>query len=721
MSLYELDLQFPMGGLWKRSSLQNQPPYTTPDCLNVRPDCTFGRERGGSRPGLGKAFAAELGSGNPIRMAGDISYVSGDAWVTRFFASSNGTLYLENGSAALASVSSSSTLSSANHLSVGTHLQKAFIADYDDASVVAKTDGIISGSSLTNTGATNFASSGVSAANHVVVFEGSQTAQSEQLKITINGTASAGTFTLRLARIREMELAKSGNTLGYEEITVDYDESATDFQTKLTGLLGIGSGNATVSGTGPWTITFASALANKDMVKHFGVSDYLTEEGNDLAGITANPAVRIQRLRHGGTSFPIRTVAITSVVTTTITLANYEGPDSTGGVKFRVERAPKVFDPVAGTLANWATDSAIKGSVPAGCRILVVWGDRIVVANAKYAPHAYFMCRKRDPFDWDFSQDDAEAAVAGVSGLAGQPSDPITALIPHTDDCLILGCTTSMYVMRGDPGAGGGQIDQLTNKIGVVDKGAWCHAPNPTGGVEALVFLSRDGLYAMSAECGSAPESISRQPLPEELLNIDRTAKTVLLAYDVRYRGIQIWVTDNASAAVTHFWFDWEQKSFWPQTHETDHEPTAIFSRRDNASDYSQVMVCGRDGYVRRFQHNLDQDDGEDFSSYIVYGPLKLARSQRSEGKIVELDGEPAAGSGDIDYEIRVGVTAETALNASAQASGSWNTAGLNPTHNPTAGGAFMTFKLLNGETNAGWAIESISMLLAETGRRRVS
>jgi hypothetical protein len=48
-----LDLRFPVGGLVKRYGYQSQPPYTTPDCMNVRAFDTFeGRERGGSRPGL---------------------------------------------------------------------------------------------------------------------------------------------------------------------------------------------------------------------------------------------------------------------------------------------------------------------------------------------------------------------------------------------------------------------------------------------------------------------------------------------------------------------------------------------------------------------------------------------------------------------------------------------------------------------------------------------
>ena len=62
------ELYFPAGGLNRRAGYQSQPPYTTPDALNVRPfDPIEGRERGGSRPGLVKSFETQFGGGEPIQ------------------------------------------------------------------------------------------------------------------------------------------------------------------------------------------------------------------------------------------------------------------------------------------------------------------------------------------------------------------------------------------------------------------------------------------------------------------------------------------------------------------------------------------------------------------------------------------------------------------------------------------------------------------------------
>ncbi len=72
-----VNLQFPLGGVNKRFAVQKQPPFTTVDALNVRPDGVLeNRLRGGSRPGLGKAYATELGSGSEVTMLAQVRAVS---------------------------------------------------------------------------------------------------------------------------------------------------------------------------------------------------------------------------------------------------------------------------------------------------------------------------------------------------------------------------------------------------------------------------------------------------------------------------------------------------------------------------------------------------------------------------------------------------------------------------------------------------------------------
>lgn len=67
--LIEKTLLFPAAGVNRKSGFESQPPYSTPDCLNVRPFSVIdGRARGGVRPGLEKAYYQLLGSGNRVNL-----------------------------------------------------------------------------------------------------------------------------------------------------------------------------------------------------------------------------------------------------------------------------------------------------------------------------------------------------------------------------------------------------------------------------------------------------------------------------------------------------------------------------------------------------------------------------------------------------------------------------------------------------------------------------
>lgn len=69
----QFEAHFPFGGLDASTTVQTQPPYTTPDCLNVRPTDVFNhRRRGGTRPGFGPAFYGQANGSNPVRLIASI-------------------------------------------------------------------------------------------------------------------------------------------------------------------------------------------------------------------------------------------------------------------------------------------------------------------------------------------------------------------------------------------------------------------------------------------------------------------------------------------------------------------------------------------------------------------------------------------------------------------------------------------------------------------------
>lgn len=373
---------------------------------------------------------------------------------------------------------------------------------------------------------------------------------------------------------------------------------------------------------------------------------------------------------------------------------------------------PKKFNPATATISNWTAATA--GTIPYGSTCICLWRDRIVLSGGTTSPYGIFMSAQGDPEDWDYSATGVGAAVNLALADAGQIGDVVTAMAPHSDTCLIIGSPTQLWIIRGDP-AFGGQADIISQEIGIVDRGAWCTTPD---GV--MVFLSQDGLYAMPKGCaaGNAPESLSREQCPLELLNVDKSTTTVSMAYDVYARGIHIFLTPASAGTPTHWWFDWETKGFWKVTVHSNYDPFCAHSRKNAVSDHSTVMLGCRDGYIRRFQTNLAADDSTNFTSYVFFGPFGESAGMH-DTSLDEMAVTLAQDSGDVDWEIRTADCAEDAFEATAQESGEFTIAGRNNNVNPRVRGAASYIKLSNGESGVAWGFEGGVAKFNKRGKTR--
>jgi hypothetical protein len=404
---------------------------------------------------------------------------------------------------------------------------------------------------------------------------------------------------------------------------------------------------------------------------------------------------------------PAGTYDITNVAAGSITLT--EAPGNSAGCSFRVERGPKVYDPEAGTATIMVASA---GQVPTGCPLICRHLDRIFFGGAEIAPHVWYAARQGDELDWDYAQEDSQRAVAGQASGLGVPGEALTALAPHHDDYLILGCRHELWRMRGDP-AFDTDLDNLSRTVGIVDQDAWCLGP-----AGEMIFLSLDGIYILPPGGETKPISMSREVLPQELLNLDPNTTTVNLEYDVPGRGIDIFLTPDSSNTRTHWWFDWERKTFWPITLESGYEPTATCSLQATAIEDSGVILGGRDGKLRRFTDLAETDCGTAFESYIFLGPVPLA-TDGNVGTLVSMDAVIAEDSGSVGWEVRSALTFEAAVTTAAQTTGTWG-AGLNATVHPGGRGQAYTLKLM-GMGGRRWAFEQIVTVVRESGKRRIA
>jgi hypothetical protein len=320
--------------------------------------------------------------------------------------------------------------------------------------------------------------------------------------------------------------------------------------------------------------------------------------------------------------------------------------------------------------------------------------------------HLWYFSRQGAPLDWDYGQTDVQRALSSQLSEAGVVGQIIKAVAIASDDLVIFFCNTSTWRLCGDP-TYGGQLGKVSGTIGCVDKGAYCFTSKTT-----IVFLSFDGIYALEAGSTAEPQEISNNNLPIDLKSIDNKLHTVTMAFDVYYKGIQINITPKSGGLSAHWWFDWDNKSFWPVLLSTTHQAYSTMYYSDENKDF---LGC-KDGYLRHYDMASATDDGTAISSYIWYGPIRIAGDERAAGKIIEIGADTAVGSGNITWEIYVGNSYEQCLLATAFATGSWSLEGINPKTHVHAGGGCYALKLSGGE-NIPWAIENINGILEITSR----
>lgn len=609
---------------------------------------------------------------------------------------SNGSIYLEDTADTLSLVAPSAVNPEGELVAVDRE-QKLFIADYGAAvgGVATGTVAAASYNTLKDTGK-NFTSLGIDT-NYVIELTNSNYSQNEKQVITLYNT-NGGNFRLGFRGAFTSPIPQGSQGSG---VTLLLEQLST-----------IGAGNVIVQGDGggPWTVEFKGDLAGQDL-------QLLAYQADDLAADGGTPAIEIVSTQSGADGkYVVGSYQISSVAGDTITFipAITVSPDFTGdigSVSYSVVRAPKIFDPYDGSVE---IHTASEGFVPAGCRLVTLYRDRIVYAASDLEPHVWYMSRQGDPFDWDYSQEDSAAAVSSQASFGGQLADPITAIIAHGDECLIVGCYNSLWIVRGDPGFGG-SMDQLSRKIGIVGPRAWCRTPD-----DMCVFLSPDGIYVMPAGCHGMPTSLSRERLPDDLIGVNQDRFTVSMEYDLVHRGIHIYLTPTDGSTGNHWWFDWEAKAFWRVGLQNDHEPMSIHERVSWAESPVVLLGC-RDGYIRYYSRDFQTDDQDNpIESYCVIGPFHLDRAGYLEGLLTGLKGTLSKSSGDVQWEVLVGDSGESAVNAQPREQGIWNKTGLNYTSRPRVRGVACCIKVSNGSLVKRWILERITAVVRSAGMRRV-
>ena len=342
------------------------------------------------------------------------------------------------------------------------------------------------------------------------------------------------------------------------------------------------------------------------------------------------------------------------------------------------------------------------------CSLIAIWGGRVVISGLETDPNNIFMSAVGDAFDWDYSPavQTVQQAVAGsVTSGYGKNSDIVTALIPYTDDILLIGGTHSINKMLGNPAEGGINVS-LTNITGIAYGKAWCQSP------EGVIYFfgSRGGVYKIDPQNG-IPSRLTALTIDERLADINLDDNLVTLEWDDRAIAVRVYITPTDGSSTTHYIWDVRNEAWWMFTYSNaDHNPRAVHLMAGNTVEERRLLEYGQDGYVRYVDVDAPSDDGEPIESYVYLGPF-------SGMMFTEINATLAEHSNNVTWSVCSASSMERALAAPPRNAGKFK-GGVNPTQWPRA---FIEHGYLRLSATGPWAMEAIEASVeqvSETMRR---
>lgn len=411
----------------------------------------------------------------------------------------------------------------------------------------------------------------------------------------------------------------------------------------------------------------------------------------------------------------------TSYITPTNTTGNTPPMDATG-VFFGAPNIQKawfvdgsnaaVYDPATNTLSAWTATSGSfpvdgSGNLP---RLVETWRGRTMLSGVEDDPATLFASKVGDPTNFNYAPAvpvPADSAWASTSGPQGQTGDVITALIPYTDDLLIVGMRGHISLFRGDPMAGG-QFDLTTTATGIAFGRAW--AMDPTGVV--YFFGSRGGVFGYVP--GNQPQRISTA-IDSLLVDVNTGENAISMAWDERRKELRTYITLlTTQQANTHYVYEAQTNSWWQEIRaNTAMNPLCCVAMDGNLPGDRVIIEGHWDGYLRCMTPEATDDDGTPIESNVFVGPFLT--NLADDVMVSELQAVLAEDSDDVTFAVYIGKTGEAALASSPIVTGTWS-AGRNYTSlvRRTAHALYVQI------TSTGrWAMESVRVKLATSGKVR--
>lgn len=356
-----------------------------------------------------------------------------------------------------------------------------------------------------------------------------------------------------------------------------------------------------------------------------------------------------------------RTTVATFVDTETVTGTNPAGSPYVGAVSFVLD-ANEVAPPHWYDYTVFGADATNYGAMPDKVYQVCRYRGRIQLCGDPNYPHQWYQSRQLNIFDYLYVAGDAQSPVAGNDADCGEVGDIVVVAIPYSDDFLIYGCATELWVMSGDA-AYGGELNAIDTTTGILGDRAWCWDDKSN-----LYLMCTSGLLRIPRGFGQI-ENLTSELWPDFITDLafDSSLHRITLAFNSEDHGIHIFKTTLADGVSSAWWYDLRTEGLFPDAYSADHGAFSAFYYQAEDPDYRKLLIGCNDGYIRFLDRTAKNDDSTAISSYVGFAPLSLSTHVRKDGILKNIDlvsGGGASGgsqsdSNDVLCSVHVARTAE--------------------------------------------------------------
>jgi hypothetical protein len=380
----------------------------------------------------------------------------------------------------------------------------------------------------------------------------------------------------------------------------------------------------------------------------------------------------------------------------------------------------KYYDAADSELKSWAASA---GTLPVDSKgrkptLIENWRDRIVMAGVIGDPHEYYMSKRGDGTDWDYTPTTVTntQAISGTNAPAGRSPDVIRTIIPLNDDVLIWGCDQSIWAMSGDP-MEEGRIDNIVEGVGMPFGRPWCK--DMTGSF--YFFGSKGGVYRGAV--GQGIQKITVGSIEERMSDIDFDKNIIRLLWNEQDQGVHVFITPlNAYNSTTHYFYDTRAEAWWLDKFETAssskyiHNPKEVHVFDGLDPNDRVILMGGWDGFIRKWDLSESDDDGNAIDSYVYVGPI--VSENFGMVRLNELRVQLGKNSSNVTASIFTGDNAEDAYAQTTAHFTSTFSAGRNVSERRRAMTHAMYLKLGNNTAAQRWTLERAEVDLSLTARK---